>query len=197
MTPKPMHVYPAGDQMIIGMDDGSVYTATPTGGTMWLVSGGKDDPEPPDPEPGEGGWQHPLGKQTPWTTYDSDCPGGSHCNGAVDFPLGSGTEAQLYAPCDGKVIYAGWEEGGGGNVIVIQPTGEATGVTMAHLNRIDVAVGQVVKGGAKIGLTGWTGSVVPSGPAGAHLHLEVRRNGTVWGSWFRTVPYFAEKGVTL
>ena len=183
--------------MLVG-DDGVKTTAYPTGGNAWLVGAAETDPEPPDPEPGEGGWQHPLGKDYPtgrWTTYEDG--GGSHSAGAVDFGLGHGTEAQLYAPCDGTVIRAGWEDQFGGNVIIVQPTGESTGVVMAHLNRVDIAVGAVVKGGAKIGLTGWTGAVIPEGPAGAHLHLEVRANGVQWGPWHRAVPYFAGKGVTL
>lgn len=179
---------------MLAMSDGSTRNVYPTGGTGWIVEGKGDDPNPPDP--GSGGWQHPLGKQTPWTTYDTDCPGGSHCNGAVDFPLGAGTEAQLYSPCDGTVIFAG-PEIRSGNVLIIQPDGEGTGIAMAHLNRIDVAVGAKVSGGQKVGLTGWTGEVVPPGPGGAHLHLEVRRNGATWGSWYRTAPYFAERGVTL
>lgn len=180
--------------MVTVSDDGTTTLFYRSTVGTWISSATKDT-TPPDPEPGEGGWHHPLGKQTPWTTYEDG--GGSHSAGAVDFGLGYGTEAQLFAPCDGTVIRAGWEDNFGGNVIIVQPDGESTGVVMAHLNRVDVALGAKVKGGAKIGLTGWTGAVIPEGPAGAHLHLEVRRNGVQWGPWFRAVDYFAEKGITL
>ena len=191
------HVYPSGDSLILVGEDGKKTTALPTGGGAWLVKkvdGGTD----PDPEPGEGGWQHPLGKSFPtgtWTTYEDG--GGSHSGGAVDIGLGSGTEAPLYSACDGKVIFAGWEDNYGGNVVIVQPNGESSGVTYAHMNRIDVNVGDVVKGGKQVGLSGWTGLVIPPGPAGAHLHVEVRTNGTQWGPWHRAAPYFASKGVTL
>lgn len=183
--------------MVLVQDDGSTEFAYRTVAGNWIVKNDGGGPIDPDPG-GEGGWQHPLGKDFPpgqWGSYEDN--GGSHSGGAVDFPLGHGTEAQLYAPCDGVVIRSGWEDQWGGNVIIIKPNGEDTGVCMAHLNRMDVAEGATVKGGDKIGLTGWTGYVIPPGPAGAHLHLEVRMYGNQWGPWFRSVPYFAERGVTL
>lgn len=42
-----------------------------------------------------------------------------------------------------------------------------------HLNSVTVKPGQVVRAGQMIGTMGYTGSVIPAGPKGAHLHFEV------------------------
>ena len=47
----------------------------------------------------------------------------------------------------------------------------------AHLSIRDVHVGQTVHAGETIGRAGYTGSVIPAGARGAHLHHEVRING--------------------
>lgn len=40
-----------------------------------------------------------------------------------------------------------------------------------HLGRLDVQSGQSVAAGQTLGLVGWSGWVIPAGPAGAHLHI--------------------------
>lgn len=186
----------AGAQLIITYQDESRTIAYPSTGGFWVFEEkGNDAPDPgPGPTPGPGGWHHPLGKKTPWTTYEDG--GGSHSGGALDFGSGPGNQPPVYAACDGPILFAGWEDSYGGNVVVIGgPDGE--GITYAHLNEIYVKAGDVVKGGTTVALAGWTGLVIPPGPAGAHLHLEVRRNGTQWGSWYPALSYFAGKGVDL
>ena len=42
-----------------------------------------------------------------------------------------------------------------------------------HLNSIIVKPGQLVREGQMIGTMGYTGSVIPAGPQGAHLHFEI------------------------
>lgn len=175
-----------GDRMVAVLSDGSKMVAFPTGSGTWIFKGEAGPPDPPDPP--EGDWVHPLGKSWPYTTYEDG--GGSHSAGALDFPCGTDTPP-LFAAHAGPILYAGWEDGGGGNVVVIGgPDGE--GITYAHLSRIDVTVGQQVTAGQTVGLVGTTGN-----SSGNHLHLEVRKNGVVWGSWHRALEYFASKGVTL
>lgn len=73
----------------------------------------------------------------------------------------------VYAAGAGTVVYAGWSDGGYGNVVVI-----AHGSTFSlygHLSRTSVRCGQQVDVGAQIGAVGNTGN--SSGP---HLHFEVR-----------------------
>lgn len=76
----------------------------------------------------------------------------------------------IYAALDGTVTYAGWETGYG-NFIQIK---HADGVLTAygHCSKIQVAVGDTVKKGDKIGEVGNTGN-----STGPHLHFEVRVNG--------------------
>jgi murein DD-endopeptidase MepM/ murein hydrolase activator NlpD len=87
----------------------------------------------------------------------------------VDYPAPQGTT--VAAPAPGRVAYAGWLEGGWGNVVTIA-AGSGVRTMLAHLSRVDVSVGQQVEEGAPIGLVGATGRA--SGP---HLHFEVRLRG--------------------
>ncbi len=73
----------------------------------------------------------------------------------------------VYAAGAGTVVYAGWSDGGYGNVVVI-----AHGSTFSlygHLSRITVRCGQQVSAGTQVGAVGNTGN--SSGP---HLHFEIR-----------------------
>ncbi len=70
----------------------------------------------------------------------------------------------------GKITYAGWL-GGYGKVIIVAHPGRIKSL-YAHLSKIYVRRGQYVKQGQFIGRTGNTGR-----STGAHLHLEIIRNG--------------------
>lgn len=70
----------------------------------------------------------------------------------------------------GKITYSGWL-GGYGKVIIVAHPGRIK-TLYAHLSKIYVRRGQYVKQGQFIGRTGNTGR-----STGAHLHLEVIRNG--------------------
>lgn len=82
-----------------------------------------------------------------------------------DFSTPYGTE--VHATGSGTVIDAGWNSGGFGNCIVIDH-GYGYRSTYGHLSGINVAVGQNVKRGDMIGLTGSSGT--SSGP---HLHYQI------------------------
>jgi peptidoglycan hydrolase-like protein with peptidoglycan-binding domain len=86
----------------------------------------------------------------------------------VDFPVGFGTMVQ--AAGVGTTIFAGWNTGGYGNLVVVQ---HRLGYTTwyAHLSRITSWVGERVSGGTRIGYVGATGHAT-----GPHLHFEVRLN---------------------
>ncbi|WP_297714306.1 M23 family metallopeptidase [Clostridium sp.] len=78
--------------------------------------------------------------------------------------LGESVNASL----DGKVISAGYNNGGYGNLIVIEhPNNMKT--YYAHLNEIYVNVGDIVKKDDIIGAVGSTGN-----STGPHLHFELR-----------------------
>lgn len=74
----------------------------------------------------------------------------------------------VLAADSGSIVSTGWDKSGYGNKIVINHNnGYLT--LYAHLSRIDVAVGQTVKKGDRIGMMGSTGR-----STGTHLHFEIR-----------------------
>lgn len=86
----------------------------------------------------------------------------------TDYGMPSGTE--LPAMFDGKVTFNGWMNGYGNYVIVKGNwDGKELGYAYAHMTASKVKVGQEVKAGDLIGLSGNTG--IGTGP---HLHLELR-----------------------
>jgi peptidoglycan hydrolase-like protein with peptidoglycan-binding domain len=89
-------------------------------------------------------------------------------HGGIDFPAATGTLVQ--AAGRGRTIFAGWNTGGYGNLVVIQ---HRLGYTTwyGHLSRITSWVGENVVGGTRIGYVGSTGY-----STGPHLHWEVRLN---------------------
>ncbi len=84
----------------------------------------------------------------------------------ISAPLGS----KVIAPADGTVIFAG-QHAGYGNIIVIDHRFGYT-TRYAHLQRMDVKVGQQVSRGDVVGYVGRSGR-----STGPHLHYEVWRNG--------------------
>ncbi|HEU5063847.1 MAG TPA: peptidoglycan DD-metalloendopeptidase family protein [Solirubrobacterales bacterium] len=88
----------------------------------------------------------------------------------IDFPVPEGT--LVSAAGVGTTIFAGYNTGGYGNLVVIQ---HRLGYTTwyAHLSSITSWVGEQVEGGTRIGYVGSTGR-----STGPHLHFEVRRFNT-------------------
>jgi murein DD-endopeptidase MepM/ murein hydrolase activator NlpD len=95
---------------------------------------------------------------------------GGRTHQGVDFPVAYGTS--VGAAGVGTTIFAGYNYGGYGNLVVVQ---HRLGYTTwyAHLSSITTHVGQSVVGGTRIGLVGSTGY-----STGPHLHFEVRRYNT-------------------
>ncbi|MCA9934722.1 MAG: peptidoglycan DD-metalloendopeptidase family protein [Ardenticatenaceae bacterium] len=85
----------------------------------------------------------------------------------IGLPEGSG----VYASDTGTVTYAGWNNTGYGNLIVVNH-GNGFETFYAHLSSINVTPGQIVYQGNLMGLSGNTGN--SSGP---HIHFEIRLNG--------------------
>ena len=96
-------------------------------------------------------------------------PRGDRFHTGIDFSAGYG--APVVAARSGRVISAGYDAGGYGNLVVIA---HGRGVTSwyAHLNRIRASAGSYVGRGARIGDVGATGYAT-----GPHLHFEVRVRG--------------------
>ena len=80
-------------------------------------------------------------------------------------PRGTG----VFVSAEGSVLRTGYDPTGYGRFVEIRhPNGMTT--LYGHLSRLDVASGDTVKAGARIGLVGSTGR-----STGPHLHFEVRR----------------------
>lgn len=94
--------------------------------------------------------------------------GGRRMHAGVDFAGPVGTP--LYATADGVVVHAGWASGYGRLVKIQHEFGIET--RYAHMNRLNVSVGQRVSRGQHIGDMGASGRVT-----GPHLHYEVRVGG--------------------
>jgi murein DD-endopeptidase MepM/ murein hydrolase activator NlpD len=88
----------------------------------------------------------------------------------VDIPADEG--APVGAAGRGVVVFAGWNDGGYGNLVVVK---HRLGFESwyAHLSRIAANEGEAVVGGTRIGYVGSTGHAT-----GPHLHFEVRHFGT-------------------
>jgi murein DD-endopeptidase MepM/ murein hydrolase activator NlpD len=85
----------------------------------------------------------------------------------LDLAVVTGTTVK--ATMDGKVVYAGWNNQGYGNLVILENGAYKT--YYAHLSSIPVSVGDSVTAGTTIGLSGSTGN-----STGPHLHYEIRRN---------------------
>jgi len=80
-------------------------------------------------------------------------------------PWGTG----VYVAAEGSVLRTGYDPAGYGRFVEVRhPNGMTT--LYGHLSRLDVASGDAVEAGARIGLVGSTGR-----STGPHLHFEVRR----------------------
>ncbi len=89
----------------------------------------------------------------------------NHAGVDIAAPRGTG----VYVAAEGSVLRTGYEPAGYGRFVEIRhPNGMTT--LYGHLSRLDVASGDAVEAGARIGLVGSTGR-----STGPHLHFEVRR----------------------
>ncbi|MGC4913842.1 M23 family metallopeptidase [Streptomyces albogriseolus] len=116
----------------------------------------------------------------------------AHKHSGQDYAVPTGTP--VVAAHGGTVVKAGGNGAGDGpaygNAVVIKH-GNKTYSQYAHLSSVNVKVGQVVKTGQKIALSGNTGN--SSGP---HLHFEIRSTPN-YGSAVDPVKFLRGKGVTV
>lgn len=95
--------------------------------------------------------------------------GASTNHKGIDLATPTGTA--VMASSGGTVVQAGWQSSYGYVVYINHPDGKQT--RYAHLSKVLVSVGQKVKQGQKIALSGNTGR-----STGPHLHFELRVNGS-------------------
>jgi len=95
--------------------------------------------------------------------------GGKQFHWGLDIGLPEGTP--LLAGLDGVVVAVGYQPNGYGNFVVIE-CADGNQVRYAHCHEVFVTEGQTVERGDVIATVGNTGA-----STGAHLHIEVSRNG--------------------
>ena len=137
-------------------------------------------------------WVDPVKKYTLSASFAQAGSMWQSTHSGQDFAVASGTN--VVAAHGGTVVKAGGNGAGDGaaygNAIVIKH-GNGTYSQYAHLSRIDVRVGQVVKTGQHIARSGNTGN--SSGP---HLHFEIRTTAN-YGSAIDPVAFLRGKGVSV
>ena len=89
-------------------------------------------------------------------------------NNGIDIAAPAGTPVRAVEA--GKVVYADWN-GGYGQMVILDHDGGYYSL-YAHLARMDVAIGESVAAGDRVGSVGETGSLT-----GAKLHFEIRKGG--------------------
>jgi murein DD-endopeptidase MepM/ murein hydrolase activator NlpD len=107
----------------------------------------------------------PMPSGWPLTGRISQEPHAGHMAFDIAVPVGTPVKTTM----DGKVVYAGWNTQGYGNLVIVENGSYRT--YYAHLSSIPVSVGAQVAAGSVIGLSGNTGH-----STGPHLHYEIRQN---------------------
>lgn len=120
--------------------------------------------------------------------------GGWHAGQDVAPPTPAQQGVAIHAIGKGKVLTAGDRalKGHTGLGVVIR---HAAGLTSyyGHLATAHVRAGESVVAGQVIGVMGFTGKTVPSGPRGTHLHLGIIVN----GSFVDPVAFLGSNGVVI
>jgi len=130
-------------------------------------------------------WVKPVSAaiSTPYHATSSLWSSGYHTG--TDFAVAGGTPVGSVGR--GTVVQAGYDGSYGNDVVIRMSDGVYT--LYGHLSSIDVAIGQSVIPGQRIGLSGATGNVT-----GPHLHFEVRTTQS-YGSDIDPVAYLRAHGV--
>ncbi|OAH10605.1 M23 family metallopeptidase [Streptomyces jeddahensis] len=139
-----------------------------------------------------GGWVKPVKRYTLTASFAQAGGMWSQKHSGQDFAVPVGTP--VAAVGGGTVVKAGPNGAGDGpaygNAIVIKH-GNGTYSQYAHLSKVNVRVGQAVKAGQKIALSGNTGN--SSGP---HLHFEIRTTPN-YGSAINPAAFLRAHGVSI
>jgi murein DD-endopeptidase MepM/ murein hydrolase activator NlpD len=137
-------------------------------------------------------WVKPVKKYVKSASFHQSGAMWQSTHSGQDFAVPSGTD--VVAAHGGTVVKAGGNGAGDGpaygNAIVIKH-GNGTYSQYAHLSRVDVKIGQIVKTGQHIARSGNTGN--SSGP---HLHFEIRKTAN-YGSAIDPVAYLRAQGLTV
>lgn len=115
-----------------------------------------------DDETAEAEWQWPIRNTRMSQGYSTKHPG---------WDLSGQIGQAVFAAARGKVAFAGWNNAGYGNLVMVDHGGGLQ-TWYAHLQYIVATAGQAVNAGDQLGTMGASGNA-----EGWHLHFEVRVNG--------------------
>ncbi|MDB5028056.1 MAG: peptidase [Candidatus Eremiobacteraeota bacterium] len=124
---------------------------------------------PPEGPPGQLMWPASGPITSPFGMRNNPVTHVFRLHAGIDIGVGTGTP--VAAAAEGRVIVAGWDDSGCGNMIILDHGGRLA-TQYCHLSQIFVGVGQDVQRGQAIGASGSTGN-----STGPHLHFGVRVNG--------------------
>jgi murein DD-endopeptidase MepM/ murein hydrolase activator NlpD len=117
-----------------------------------------------------------------WPTSNHGLSGNDYWSGHLGIDIGGAIGDGVFASDAGVIVFAGWANGGYGNMIMIDH-GNGYQTLYAHLSAVNVGCGQSVGSGSYIGAVGSTGN-----STGAHLHFETRYLGGFLSPWFVLPP---------
>jgi len=134
---------------------------------------------PPQERVGTGlpaGWSIAVG-------FNADYWLGVHTGIDLNLPGESDFGQPVYAVADGVVVFAGELPGTWGRAVLIHHPHLGLWSQYAHLSAVDVAAGQHVTQGQRIGACG-NGATSGHGPTvSAHVHFELRKADIPAGRW--------------
>lgn len=100
---------------------------------------------------------------------------GGRAHGGIDFSVPVGT--QLLAAASGRITNASNADPGGYGLYVEITTDDGFVIRYGHMNAASVQVGDQVRAGQPIGVSGGAGGPNSGNSTGAHLHFEVQMDG--------------------
>ena len=126
------------------------------------------------PTSNPGGYIWPVNSRYVTSTVGGrESPGGIGSTNHKGTDIGRvGYNSSVYAAKDGQVIISEYSSSYGHYVVIYHGAGNTT--LYAHMSSRKVSVGQTVKQGSVVGITGSTGH-----STGPHLHFEVKENNTI------------------
>jgi murein DD-endopeptidase MepM/ murein hydrolase activator NlpD len=131
----------------------------------------------------------PVGTRTITSHFGGTESIRTHPHTGTDYSAPTGTE--IHAAASGTVVYAGWANGGGGNVVTIDH-GNGYFTSYAHQSQILVHKGDVLRQGDVLGRVGQTGNAT-----GPHQHFERLKGGTIPGKNSINAETFMASGGTV
>jgi murein DD-endopeptidase MepM/ murein hydrolase activator NlpD len=138
------------------------------------------------------GWVAPVKGYTKTASFAQNGARWQSTHSGQDFAVPTGTK--VVAAHGGTVVKAGGNGAGDGpayGYAVVIKHGNGTYSQYAHLSKINVRAGQIVRTGQQIALSGNTGN--SSGP---HLHFEIRTSPN-YGTAIDPVAFLRAKGLMI